>query len=303
MHIVLATQKAFIQTTPKDWFVEQIIQEDTLLTSALNQLGYDVSVRAWDDTTSWTDADAIIIRAIWNYSDHVAEFKAWLNEVTSTGILINPLSTVLDNMDKRYLSKLNNKGIAIPNTQFIEKNDPRPLNEWVEHLGWKDIVIKPTVSAGGRHTYHIQSDDVLEQSALFATLIAQEAMMIQEYQFNITKMGEITLVCFNGKYSHGVRKYAKDGEFRVQDDFGGRVEPYTPTLDEIELAERAMQCISPTPVYGRVDMMWDNQGELCVSELELIEPELWLRYERSSAKTFANAVNKSLSNHKLVKKA
>jgi len=37
------------------------------------------------------------------------------------------------------------------------------------------------------------------------------------------------------------------------------------------------------PDYARVDMIWDNEGQPAVSEVELIEPELWFRMASSAA--------------------
>jgi len=37
-------------------------------------------------------------------------------------------------------------------------------------------------------------------------------------------------------------------------------------------------------------LIWNNQHQLCVSELELIEPELWMRKFPIAAELFAEAV-------------
>ena len=57
------------------------------------------------------------------------------------------------------------------------------------------------------------------------------------------------------------------------------------------IAERVVACCDPQPVYARVDVINDNRGELCVSELELIEPELWFRMHAGSVEQFAKAVH------------
>jgi hypothetical protein len=95
---------------------------------------------------------------------------------------------------------------------------------------------------------------------------------------------------FGGRYSHAVLKKAKQGDYRVQDDFGGSVRDYSPTAEEIEFAEKTVAACSPVPIYARVDVIWDNDNQLCVSELELIEPELWFRTCPSAAELFAEEV-------------
>lgn len=69
---------------------------------------------------------------------------------------------------------------------------------------------------------------------------------------------------------------------------------YQPTSSQVELAQRAMAACDPVPVYGRVDMLQDNQGRWALMEMELIEPELWLRYHPAAATTLAQAIAESL---------
>ncbi len=98
-----------------------------------------------------------------------------------------------------------------------------------------------------------------------------------------------------GKYTHAVMKTAKAGDYRVQDDFGGTAAPYEATEEEIALAEYVVTLCHPAPVYARVDMIWDNDNLPAVSELELIEPELWLRNCPEAAVALADAVCLQLS--------
>ena len=44
------------------------------------------------------------------------------------------------------------------------------------------------------------------------------------------------------------------------------------------------------PLYGRVDIIWDSEKNAYLSELEIIEPELWLRNYPKSAESIAEAV-------------
>jgi hypothetical protein len=95
---------------------------------------------------------------------------------------------------------------------------------------------------------------------------------------------------FGGKFTHAIQKKAKEGDFRVQDDFGGSVHPYTASQKEIKFSENVVSALSPLPVYARVDVIWDNDNNLAVSELELIEPELWFRHQPNSANKMAQLI-------------
>jgi hypothetical protein len=67
------------------------------------------------------------------------------------------------------------------------------------------------------------------------------------------------------------------------------VHDYYAPSEEIDFAEKVVSLCDPLPVYARVDVMRDNLGELSVSELELIEPELWFRNRPEAADLFARA--------------
>ena len=94
----------------------------------------------------------------------------------------------------------------------------------------------------------------------------------------------------NGKYSHSVLKHAKDGDFRVQDDFGGTVSVYSPNNREIEFANSVIKALPFHTIYARVDIILDNMGWSALSELELIEPEMWFRLHPISARNLGLSI-------------
>ena len=116
-------------------------------------------------------------------------------------------------------------------------------------------------------------------------------MLFQEFLNNIITQGEISLILIGGKYTHAVKKIAKKGDFRVQDDHGGRVEKYTPTKEEILFAENCLIASPFKPKYARVDIVYDNNNKPSLSELELIEPELWFRNYPLAAEKLAEEIS------------
>jgi hypothetical protein len=172
-------------------------------------------------------------------------------------------------MDKHYLRDLHLRGINIPPTVFIEIGEARSLSEFVKNTGWTDCILKPAVSGSARHTYKLNLSNLEEHEEIFRKLIAVESMLLQDFQHQVVTKGEVAFMLFGGKFSHAVLKKAKAGDFRVQDDFGGSVHEYAPTPLEINFTEHIISTCHPLPVYARVDVMWDNQNKLCVSELEL----------------------------------
>ena len=114
--------------------------------------------------------------------------------------------------------------------------------------------------------------------------------MLQPFLPAILDQGEDTLVVIDGHYTHALRKRAKAGDFRVQDDYGGTLHDCEPTPAQQALASQAMSACPHAPAYGRVDMVEDAEGNPRVMELELIEPELWLRRHPPAADAFAAAI-------------
>ena len=114
--------------------------------------------------------------------------------------------------------------------------------------------------------------------------------MLQPFMKSVIKKGELSAIVINGKVTHGVRKQAKFGDFRVQHEFGGTSESVDLSDEAIQLAEDAIQSCPYFPLYGRVDMVWDENNELVVSELELIEPELFFRNNPEAATLLAHTL-------------
>jgi hypothetical protein len=56
-------------------------------------------------------------------------------------------------------------------------------------------------------------------------------------------------------------------------------------------ADRALDAISPTPLYARIDLVRNAESDFEVMELELIEPSLYLRMDPAAPARFARAVN------------
>lgn len=258
---------------------------------ALEAVGLRVHRINWDNPDfDWTQTHSALIRTTWDYFDRASEFRAWLNRVEGLTQLINPVEMVRWNMDKHYLFDLQQKGVHIVPTMVVEPGDNRSLQEIVIATGWKQLILKPAISGASRHTYRLNPGNIAEHEHIYAELIASEAMLLQPFMQNITSMGEVSHMVLGGKYSHSVLKKAKRGDFRVQDDFGGTVQDYQANAEEIAQAEQIVHAIDPLPIQARVDMLWDNEGKPALAELELLEPELWFRFNKPGAELLAAAV-------------
>ena len=110
--------------------------------------------------------------------------------------------------------------------------------------------------------------------------------MVQPFLPSVVADGDLVDVVHPHPQSHAVKKQAKPGDFNASkttteaqwcdDDM---------TLEERAFAERAMDAAAMvwgqrnihSRLYPRVDMVRDLNGAWAVSELEMVEPELWFR--------------------------
>jgi glutathione synthase/RimK-type ligase-like ATP-grasp enzyme len=295
--ITILTDSRYVDPKPEDinWYIQNILDEDNMVKDALSKRGLKVHRVNWDNTTyDWSDTAHVLFRTTWDYFDRFEEFSLWLEKVNKETVLINPMKTILWNMDKHYLLDLKKEGINTPPGIFIEKGDNRSLNSHFNEQVWDEAILKPAISGAGRHTYRLNENNVAKYEEIFKALIKEEAMLLQEYQQSITEKGEVAFMVFGGKFSHAILKKAKKGDFRVQDDFGGTVHDYNASEEEILFVEKVVSICKPMPLYARVDIMWDNNDDICVSELELIEPELWFRKSITAADLLAEAITNKI---------
>lgn len=291
---VLLTEARYENPKERDWYVDNILQEDELVQSALEKKGFKVGRYDWAGDFDWAQTKNVIFRTTWDYFHRFDEFSKWLEATSQKTNLINSANIIRWNMDKNYMLDLQNSGINIPETVFVKKGSSHTLRSLYEQHNFSDTVLKPTFSGGARHTYLLNNNNIEEHESVLKELILNEDMMLQVFQENIVSQGEISMMLMGGKFTHAVIKKAKEGDFRVQDDFGGSVEEHKPTSAEIQFAEKAFDACPEKPLYGRADIFYDNNKELAIGELELIEPELWFRFCPEAADVLAEAITDSI---------
>ena len=298
--VVLLTESKYIDPTVIDDYTQNVLTEDGLVKRSLEKLGCRVIKVAWDSNSfDWSSTHYALFRTTWDYFHRFKEFKSWLKKIKNQTKLINSYDQIIWNLDKHYLNETHKKGINIPPSYFINKDSNETLTEIHNKTGWEKSVLKPTISGAARHTYKVNKENLHYYETIFKDLIQNEDFMLQEFQDNVLTKGEVAFMIYGGVFSHAILKKAKPGDFRVQDDFGGTVHKYTPTEKEILFAENTVKTIDPLPIYARVDMIWDNNDQPAVSELELIEPELWFRFNHASADILAKLIVKKLELKKL----
>ncbi len=293
--VTILTCQKYLNPKVITTYEQNILDERKLITQALEDLGLKVHCTAWDDIQyDWSQTRAVVFRTIWDYFERYEEFSAWLEVVKTKTQLVNSYDLIQWNIDKHYLKDLQNKGVAIVPTEYVDTGSYRSIAEVCLERDWQDVVIKPAIAGGAFHTHKVLEFERADYEEVFENLVAERDMLIQPFVPTISSRGEASLMVFNGKFTHAILKKPKQGDYRVQDDWGGTVHPYSPTQEEITFAEDCFKACNTMPAYGRADILWSKNGDILLGELEIVEPELWIRNAPASARQFAQGVFEAL---------
>ncbi|TDE50984.1 RimK family alpha-L-glutamate ligase [Flavobacterium sp. GT3P67] len=280
MKIAILTCEKLPELTPAD---QQLIPE---------LAKYNITAKAviWNDKTiNWTDFDYLIFRNTWDYFEKETEFKIWLDQIEKLGIkTLNPIEVIKQNIHKFYLREMEQQGISILPTVFIDKTDNLNLAELIPPH-WKKAVIKPAFSAGSYLTEVFEASETQEISEKYKNIAAEKELLLQEFMPEIQTLGETSFIFFNKKFSHSVNKKPVDGDFRVQSLFGGKYNLVQPNSEMIEKAQKVVNTFQEKLLYARVDGIL-IENELYLMEIECIEPDLYFNLSENSLERFVAAI-------------
>ena len=291
LDFVILTEDRYEKPKNINWYIKNVLNEDSILLNEIANLGFSVKRISWSSKNfDWSNVKYVIFRTTWDYFERLNEFRLWMKKTSKKTKFINPYSQILWNLDKVYLNDFKSKGINIVPSFFV--NQKCSLAEIVNYTKWENVVVKPTISAAAWNTHLVLNEGLSNFEPTFLGLQKNHNLLVQEFQKNVLSHGEFSLIVIGGKYTHAVIKRVKRGDYRVQDDYGGSVERYKAPNEMVGFAESIISKCDPMPFYARVDVIIDNNNELALSELELIEPELWFRFCPESAHLLAKEVTK-----------
>ena len=273
--------------------------DDQLFADALSARGVITQGIPWSDASAeWPGFDAVVVRSCWDYFLRADEFHAWLDRLEASGArVLNDVATLRWNADKTYLRDLAALGVPTIPTRWLDRGSAPSLEELRRATGWSELVVKPTVSGGAHRTWRVAPDAGPEDQSRVAAMVEDGAAMVQPLLGEIERDGEWSLIFFAGRYSHAVLKRPRTGDFRVQREHGGSLEPVRPPRDVIAAAARVIAAIpvgDGPPLYARVDGCI-VRGKLLLMELELLEPELFLRCDVAAPGRLADTVLERLT--------
>ena len=251
-----------------------LIDDDQKLISTFSENGINAAPVIWTRTTEWDQFDCVFIRSPWDYAKRWNEFNLVIDQIAQKTTLIHSSDIIKWNADKSYLLSLESKYIKKVPSLVYENFQETNFIESFEKLNCPQIVFKPLFGASGYQTYNCSKSD----REVISPLIGQK-VIAQRFLSSIPEKGEVSFVFFGESFSHAVIKKESKGEFRIQEEHGGRVEQYIPSQDQIESIQSIFKQIPFQLSYARVDVAMEEEG-FYLMELEVIEPELFFGLQR-----------------------
>ena len=269
----------------------RLYEDDLPLVLELEARGHTVTPVVWTTTDAQVlgGFDLVLMRTPWDWFHHRARFRAFLEALTHVpSRVVNPPALMQAFADKRYLARLQAKGVAVVPTEELAASQLHRVPELLAARGWSRAVLKPAFTANAVGAHRFEAADAPRVLAEVGTPGDDGAWLLQPFVPSIAQ-GELSFIFFGGRFSHAVRKRPVPQEWRVQHEYGGQSEPYAAPAREVEEATALLTAAAPGTVYARVDVVpWE--GRLHLMELELVEPELFLRLEPHAAARFADAL-------------
>jgi hypothetical protein len=294
MHVAGSNVTRVALATYRD--LPQLNEDDRLLQSALGALGIDAAPAVWDSAEEcWGDYQAVLVRSCWDYHRRLEEFLAWLAAVERAGAAVwNRVPLLRWNSHKRYLRDVAAHGVPVVPTRWLGRGESVALAALLAEAGWRDAVVKPAVSASAFGTWRTSPATAAREQAQFDGLLAAGDVMVQPFVAEVAGPGEWSLVFLGGRFSHAVLKRPAAGDYRVQWEFGGSAASAVPGPRLVADAERALAAAPAAALYARVDGV-ERDGRLVLTELELIEPHLFLAWTTPAAARLAAALHATLT--------
>lgn len=206
-------------------------------------------------------------------------------------LVVNHPSTIKHNIDKRYLWELEQKGVRIIPTYYVDERVR-------ERLAAGDaFVLKPIRGERGNGVLLAKTVDDLS-----AIQNREKEYLAQNFMPAI-RDGERSLVYLGFEYQHAVLKKPSVNnpqEFRCNETLGGTVAIYEPQPEELSFAQQVLEAYESLgcPVrYSRIDMIQTDDGPTLI-EAELINPSIFANYS-NKGQQFGESIARYF--HQLIK--
>ncbi len=264
-----------------------LLPDDQELLHALRRRGVATAVDVWDDpAVDWASAPLTVVRSVHDYHLRRDAFIAWIDRIEPLTRVFNQPEIIRWNSHKSYLRRFAESGIAIAPTAWARRGEPADLGELMAARAWPEVIVKPAVSASAHGTLKVGPANLAAGRAHLTALLRSVDALVQPYLYEFESKGETSVIWLGGEQTHSVRR--PPGIHIPHGAMLGR--PFDPPQAELDFARTVYERIAPEPLYARIDVLDTRAYGLCLLELELVEPALYLGHSRAVADAFAAAV-------------
>lgn len=260
-----------------DYSFEALAQARTYRDSFASA-GLDMRPVAWADPEAGS-APALALLA-WGYHLDLPRWLNLLDRWPSEVPLFNAPALMRWNTRKTYFRELEAAGVPTVPTLFGPSDQGA-----FDAFGVDEIIIKPQVSAGSYQTHRLRRGDTVPVLA---------DAMTQPFLPSVADEGEYSLFYIGGELTHAIVKRATGGDFRIQPQFGGVNESWSPDAEALEVAHAARDAAPAPTTYARIDLIRRLDGRLALIEFEAIEPDLYFHHGDAVLDRLAQVIAQSL---------
>jgi glutathione synthase/RimK-type ligase-like ATP-grasp enzyme len=214
------------------------------------------------------------------------QYRDWLARLDPARTF-NPPELVRWNLEKTYLLDLAARGATLPRSEVVPTT-PRAVADALRRLGLTEAIVKPTVGASGFGVERLRPGGEAAVLDRLRAVKPIERLLVQEFVPEIAG-GELAGVFFDGVFSHGLRRVPVPDEFRVNAQYGGRMEPAMLTPETVRQMTAVLALLPLRPLYARVDGVL-RAGQFLLMEVEVNEPGLGLHLALGAGERLADAL-------------
>jgi glutathione synthase/RimK-type ligase-like ATP-grasp enzyme len=265
-----------------------LTDDDRHFAAALERHGAQVAPLRWGRDVA--NEAVVVIRSTWDYIERPTDFAQWLDRLEAAHATVhNSIPLLRWNIHKRYLVEWARRGVPTVPTRIVHSGERLDLSTLRTELGWNEVVVKPAIGGTARLAEQSRPVGLASLQRHLDRILEREDALIQPFVESIATSGEISVVAVAGESCLAIRKVPAPGDWRTQTEFGGTAvtTPLTASLKQISAT--ALNALDTTPAYARIDVTGDASDHQLV-ELELIEPELFFRFDTSVADRLAHHV-------------
>lgn len=285
MHDVPTRSAPIVLATCVKW--PELSASDQCLAEALRTRGRAVAAAPWNGPFEpFHHAAAVVLRSTWDYHEALDAYLDWIAHLDPRRTF-NPPDLVRWNVSKAHVLDLARRGAPVPRSREAVA-DAEAIAAALGALGLQDGVIKPLVGASGFGVERVTRGAeavALERARAQKTM---DRVLVQEFVDGIDE-GELAGVFFDGVFSHGLRRVPAQGEFRINAQYGGRMERARLAPDIVDQMAAILALLPSPALYARVDGLMRGP-RFVLMEVEVNEPGLGLHLAPGAAERFADVL-------------